>query len=140
MYLVRVRRPIANFGVAVTSRGRGVRVDPRIVRNDDENHLAGYAGLPFDENPYRPIAGRHRLVAGVVLPGPGVYDVVFDTPKGGRPGPFTFRYWQNDTTPPSVRVEEVSRGALQLAIGDRGSGVDPTSLVVRIDGEQRGAR
>ena len=37
-------------------------------------------------------------------------------------------------------MEEVSRGALQLAIGDRGSGVDPTSLVVRIDGEQRGAR
>jgi subtilisin family serine protease len=140
VYRVRVRRPVANFGVAVTSRRRGVRVDPRIVRGDDENRLAGYAALPFDENPYRPSAGRHRLVAGVVLPGAGVYEVVFDTPRGGRPGPFTFRYWQNDTTPPSVRVVGVSRRALQLAVTDRGSGVDPTSLVVRVDSEQRSAR
>jgi hypothetical protein len=71
------------------------------------------------------------------LPGAGLYSVVFDTPKGGRPGPFTFRYWQNDTTPPSVRVTGVSRGAVQLAVSDRGSGVDPTSLVVRVDGATR---
>jgi hypothetical protein len=140
VYRVRLRRPVANLGVAVTSVGRGVRVDPRIVRGDDENRLAGYAALPFDENPYQVSAGRHRPVAGVVLPGAGLYSVVFDTPKGGRPGPFTFRYWQNDTTPPSVRVTGVSRRAVQLAVSDRGSGVDPTSLVVRVDGATRGAR
>ena len=139
VYRVRVRGKIANFGVAVTSRGRGVRVDPRIVRSDDENRLAGYAALPFDENPYRPSAGRHRPVAGVVLPGPGVYDVVFDTPKGGRPGPFTFRFWQNDTTPPTVRVLGARNGTLELGMSDRGSGVDPMSLVVRVDGDQRHA-
>ena len=140
VYRVRLRRPIANFGVAVTSLGRGVRVDPRIVRNDDENRLAGYAGLPFDENPYRSSDGRHRRIAGVVLPGPGVYDIVFDTPKGGRPGPFTFHYWLNDTTPPAARVVGVSRAAVQVAIADRGSGVDPSSLVVRVDGGTRSAR
>jgi hypothetical protein len=140
VYRVRLRRPVANFGVAVTSLGRGVRVDPRIVRDDDENRLAGYAALPFDENPYRSSAGRHRPVAGVVLPGAGVYDVVFDTPKGGRPGPFTFRYWQNDTTPPAIRVLGVSYRVLQLGVTDRGAGVDPASLIVRVDGELRSAR
>jgi subtilisin family serine protease len=140
VYRVRLRRPMANFGVAVTSRGRGVRVDPRIVRGDDENRLAGYAALPFDENPYRPSAGRHRPVAGVVSPAPGVYDVVFDTPKGGRPGPFTFRFWENDTTPPFVRVVGVTRAGVQLSITDGGSGVDPTSLAVRIDGTTRTVR
>ena len=140
VYRVLVRRPVANFGVAVTSAGRGVRVDPRIVRGNDENRLAGYAALPFDENPYRPSAGRHRAVAGVVLPGRGVYEIVFDTPKGGLPGPFTFRYWQNDTTPPSVRLVGVSRSAVRLAITDRGSGVDPTSLTARVDGVSRRAR
>jgi subtilisin family serine protease len=140
VYRVRVRGRIANFGVAVTSVGRGVRVDPRIVRGDDENRLAGYAALPFDENPYRPSDGRHRRIAGVVLPGPGVYEVVFDTPKGGRPGPFTFRFWENDVTPPTVRFLGVRNGTAQLSISDHGSGVDPTSLVIRVDGQQRGAR
>jgi subtilisin family serine protease len=138
VYRVRLRRPVANFGVAVTSLARGTRVEPRIVRGDDENHLAGYAALPFDENPYRQSIGRHRLVAGVVLPRPGVFDIVFDTPHGARAGPFTFRYWQNDVTPPAVHVVGVQNGALEVAVTDAGSGVDPTSLLVRVDrGERR---
>ena len=80
MYRVHIRRRIANFGVAVIARDRGVAVEPRVVRTGDENRLAGYTALPFDQNPYRPGYGRHRLVAGVALPGPGVYDIVFDTP------------------------------------------------------------
>jgi subtilisin family serine protease len=139
VYRVRIRRPVANFGVAVISRSRGVRVEPRIVRGDDENRLAGYAALPFDENPYRASNGRHRLVVGVVRPRPGVYEVVFDTPLRGRAGPFTFRYWQNDVTRPSARVIGVRRGVLEVAVSDRGSGVDPTSLAARVDGEERAA-
>src|SRR5207249_5679914 len=53
VYRVRIRRRLANFGVTVTSVDRGVRVEPRLVRADDENRLAGYPALPFDENPYR---------------------------------------------------------------------------------------
>ncbi len=135
VYRVRIRRRIANFGVAVIARDRGVGVEPRVVRSGDENRLAGYTGLPFDQNPYRNSFGRHRLVAGVVLPGPGVYDVVFDTPRGARSGGFRFRFWQGDVRPPSVRVLGVRNGFLELAVTDGGSGVDPLSLQARIDGD-----
>jgi subtilisin family serine protease len=135
VYRVRIRRRIANFGVAVTQRARGVRVEPRIVRAGDENRLAGYTALPFDENPYRSGYGRHRLVAGVALPAPGVYDVVFDTPGGARSGAFRFRFWQGDIQPPSVRVLGVRGGFLELAVRDAGSGVDPQSFQARIDGD-----
>jgi hypothetical protein len=139
VYRLRIRRPVANFGVAITSLAHGVRVEPRIVRGDDENHLAGYAALPFDENPYRQSVSRHRLVAGVVLPRAGVFDIVFDTPRAGRSGLFTFRYWQNDVRPPAVRVVGVRGGALELTVTDGGSGVDPSSLTVEVDRSERSA-
>jgi hypothetical protein len=119
----------------VIGRDRGVGVEPRVVRSGDENRLAGYTALPFDQNPYRTGFGRHRLVAGVALPGPGVYDVVFDTPRGARSGGFRFRFWQGDVRPPSVRVLGVRKGFLELAVSDSGSGVDPVSLQARIDGD-----
>jgi subtilisin family serine protease len=134
VYRVRVRGRIANFGAAVIARGRGVAVEPRVVRNGDENRLAGYTGLPFDQNPYRTGFGRHRLVVGVVLPGPGVYDIVFDTPRGARSGGFRFRFWRGDVRPPSIRVLGVRNGFLELSVNDSGSGVDPVSLQARIDG------
>jgi hypothetical protein len=134
VYRVHIRRRIANFGVAVIARTRGVVVEPRVVRNGDENRLAGYTALPFDQNPYRPGFGRHRLVAGVALPGLGVYDIVFDTPRGARSGGFRFRFWQGDVRPPSVRVLGVRNGFLELAVRDGGAGVDPVSLQARIDG------
>jgi subtilisin family serine protease len=135
VYRVYVRRQIANFGVAVTSRDRGVRVEPRVVRAGDENRLAGYTALPFDQNPYRATYGRYRLVAGVVLPGPGAYDVVFDTPQGARPGAFRFRFWRGDVSPPVIRALGVRGGAFELAVSDGGSGVDPVSLVAEVDGD-----
>jgi hypothetical protein len=135
VYRIHIRRRIANFGVAVIARNRGVAVEPRVVRAGDENRLTGYTGLPFDQNPYRSSYGRHRLVAGAVLPAPGVYDVVFDTPRGARSGAFRFRFWQGDVRPPSVRVLGVRNRFLELAVTDRGSGVDPQSLQVQIDGD-----
>jgi subtilisin family serine protease len=135
VYRVHIRRPVANFGVAVISRSPGVQVEPRVVRAGDENRLAGYTGLPYDQNPYRSSYGRHRLVAGVALPAPGVYDVVFDTPRGARSGPFRFRFWQGDVQPPSVRMLGVRNQSLELAVNDGGSGVDPLSLEVQIDGK-----
>jgi subtilisin family serine protease len=133
VYRVRIRSAPANFGVAVLSTAPGVRVEPRIVRAGNENRLSGYTALPLDLNPYRPSYGEHRLVAGVVLPGRGAYDVVFDTPRGSRSGRFRFRYWIGDTTPPAVRVIGVRGGFLDLAVSDRGSGVDPRSLSARVD-------
>jgi hypothetical protein len=135
VYRVRIRRRVANFGVAVTSLDRGVRVEPRVVLAGDENRLAGYTALPYDQNPYRGSYGRHRLVAGVVLPPPGLYGVVFDTPRNARAGGFRFRFWSGDVTPPTLRVRGVRGGFLEVAVGDRGSGVDPQSLKVQVDGK-----
>jgi subtilisin family serine protease len=135
VYRVHIRRPTANFGVAVIARNPGVQVEPRVVRGADENRLAGYTALPFDQNPYRSSYGHHRLVAGVALPGPGVYDVVFDTPRGARAGAFRFRFWQGDVQPPSVRVLGVRARFFELAVTDGGSGIDPQSFQARIDGD-----
>jgi Subtilase family len=137
VFRVRIRGLPANFGVAVTRRPAGVRVEPRIVRAGDENRLAGYTALPLDLNPYRQSYGRHRLTAGVLLPGRGLYDIVFDTPRGGRTGPFRFNYWVGDTTPPRMRVLGVRRGTLEISVVDRGSGVDPQSLEARVDSRER---
>jgi subtilisin family serine protease len=136
VYRFHVRARPANFGVAVVSRARGVAVEPRLVRSNDENRLAGETALPVDGNPYRAANGKHRLVVGALSPAPGIYDVVFDTPRRGRPGRFTFRVWQGDTTPPSIRVLGVRGGSLQVAVTDRGAGVDPASLTARINGTE----
>ncbi|HET8892527.1 MAG TPA: S8 family serine peptidase, partial [Gaiellaceae bacterium] len=131
-----LKKPVANFGAVVTSHGNGVRVSPRLVSAADENRLVGYAGMPVDLNPY---AGFNRLVPAVaaILPQPGTFDFVFDTPAGGKPGRFTFRVWVDDTTPPTVRmlVSSVVRGtALRVGVSDGGSGVDGGALQVKVDG------
>ena len=107
-----LQQPVANFGVAVISRSAGVDVEPRLVRDGDENRLVGYTGLPVDLNPYSNF-GRAEPVVGAVLPAPGVYDIVFDTRSGARPGKFTFRFWIGDTTPPSVRLIAKTRRTRQ---------------------------
>jgi subtilisin family serine protease len=143
VFRVTLARPAVNFGVVVTSRGRNVRVEPRIVRAGDERRLTGYAALPFNLNPYLRIFGETVLAAGAILPAAGAYDVVFDSPSAARAGKFSFRYWVNDVTPPALglRARTVKRGsALVLAASDRGSGVDPASLVVRIDGREARGR
>jgi subtilisin family serine protease len=140
VYRVRVRRNAANFGVAVLSRDQGVEVEPRIVRGADENRLAGFTALPQDQNPYRSQFGSGRPVAGVLVPSPGLYDIVFDTPAGGHPGGFRFRYWQNDRTPPAVRVIRATPGRIELAVTDGGAGVDSHSIEARLDGRGIGAR
>jgi subtilisin family serine protease len=133
VYRFRLRRPVANFGVAILSPARGVTVQPRVVRDDDENRVTGYTGVPVDLNPYRSSVGTERPVAGVVLPKPDTYDIVFDSPARSARGPFTFRFWINDTTPPSVHVLSASHGVIRLAVRDNGAGVDPRSLHATID-------
>ena len=115
------------------------RPSPRVVAAGNENRLTGNAGLPLVINPYLDSFGTSRPVAGAIRPGPGTYDVVFETPAAPPPGAgaYTFRYWVNDVTPPSVRLlaRIVKPGAkLRLAVTDAGSGVDPQSLVATVDG------
>jgi hypothetical protein len=134
-YRLRITGRPANFGAVVLS-GRAI---PHVVFDGSEDHLAGYAGLPIDLNPYRSQYGATIPVAGAVLPAPGTYDLVFDTRSAAAVGPFTFRWWVNDVTPPRVRILS-TRGAITLSATDTGSGVDPSSLVVKLDGQTHAAR
>jgi subtilisin family serine protease len=133
VFRVTVSKPVANFGVVVLS---GARVSPRVVVAGDENRLVGVTGLPVAINPYIDSYGEARPVAGAIRPGPGGYDIVFDTPAGPAAG-FTYRFWIDDVTPPTVRLlspKAKQGGTLTLAVADSGAGVDPRSLTAKIDG------
>ncbi len=134
VYRVRLTRLAANFGVVITKRDPGVGVEPRIVQGDDQNRLAGYTALPLDLNPYRGQYGDHRLIAGVVLPTPGSYDVVFDSPAGARPGAFSFRFWVGDATPPRIRLVGTRGASAVFSVTDTGAGADPGAFNATVDG------
>jgi subtilisin family serine protease len=137
VFRVRLRKPVANFGVVLLSHGRGVRVQGRVTRAGDENRLTGYAALPLNLNPYLPHLDERSPAVGAVRPDAGSYDVVFDTASRASAGRFTFRFWVGDTKPPSIRLltRRVREGsAVALRITDRGSGVDPSGLHATLDG------
>jgi subtilisin family serine protease len=131
-----LKKNVANFGVAVVSHANGVTVQPRLVAAGDENRLQGFSALPVDINPYRGY-GRVVPAVGAVLPKPGAYDIVFDTPAGRKPGAFTFRFWINDSTRPTIRLLPVRNRAIRLAVADKGSGIDRGALEVKVDGKLR---
>jgi subtilisin family serine protease len=142
VFRVRIRGTVANFGVVVTGEDPRVDVTPRIVQAGDENRLLGYRALPIDVNPYLDTYGAGIPAAGAVTPAAGVYDLVFDTSPRSKPGPFTFRLWVNDTSPPTVKLltrTAKPRGTLTLAVTDTGSGVSPTTIDAEVDGQQAGA-
>jgi subtilisin family serine protease len=135
-FLFLLERPVANFGVAVVSTGRGVDVEPRIVRGADENRLLGPPALPYVVNPYLASIFRRVRAAAALLPAPGDYTIVFDTPRGGKPGAFSFRFWIDDVSPPVAElVSRTARGGRILArLRDTGSGIDPHEIAFSIDG------
>jgi subtilisin family serine protease len=138
VFRVRLGRSVANFGVAVTG-GAGL-IQPRVVRAGNENQLLGEIALPLNSNPYLPGFQLPSRAAGAALPGPGDYDVVFDSQAASGAGPFTFRFWIGDTTPPRTRLVSARGGVLRIRAQDTGSGVDPTSIRLSIDGRVREAR
>ncbi|MGE5689431.1 MAG: S8 family peptidase [Pseudomonadota bacterium] len=143
VFRVRITRPVANFGVAIVSRGPGVRVQPRVVRAGDEATQVGFTSLPLNLNPYVAEFGQQTPVSGAVLPAPGAYDVVFDSATAAGAGAFAFRFWIGDTAPPRVRLlTRVVRpgGTVVAAVADTASGVDPRSVHVTVDGRARRAR
>jgi hypothetical protein len=142
VYTVRIVKPVANLGVAVTSHAPGSRVEPRVVAGLDENRLTGYAALPVNSNPYLDEFRELVPAAGALSPIPGTYALVFDSATRAGAGRFTFRYWVNDITAPTLRLRTavVSRGGpVQVGATDTGAGVYPESIVARIDGERRRA-
>ena len=137
VFRVRVAGRVANFGVVVTQQGPGSRVEPRIVADGDENRLTGYPALPVNLNPYVDEFGGATPVAGAIGPRPGTYHVVFDSPSAAGAGPFRFRFWSNDVTPPTAAL--VSRTVrsgrpLEIRVRDAGAGVDPKSIEATVGG------
>jgi subtilisin family serine protease len=135
VFELKLKRPVANVGAVITGRAGGVSVVPRMVVGRDENRLTGYAALPVDLNPYADF-GRPVSTVAAILPSAGTYDFVFDTPAGRKPGAFTFHVWVNDVTPPTVKLltPSVPGGAtIKLGVTDAGSGVDPKSIVLKVD-------
>jgi subtilisin family serine protease len=133
-----LNRPVANFGVVVTRRGKGVRVEPRVVAAGDENRLTGYAALPLYLNPYLASFGEPVLAAGALRPRPGTYDVVFDSRNAAGAGEFAFRFWVDDTRPPVttlVRARVRRSAPLLVRVSDAGAGVDPHTASATIDGK-----
>jgi subtilisin family serine protease len=133
VYSVHITQPVANFGVAVLS-GSAV---PQIVFAGDEDHLVGFSAVPGNINPYLSSYGQWRPVAAAVLPAPGYYDIVFDTRSASVAGPFTFRYWLNDTTPPRIKLVSATATGITVSLTDSGSGVDPESISVSLNGTAR---
>jgi subtilisin family serine protease len=137
VFRFRLQQRVANFGIVIVGHPRGIRVSPRLVADDDENRVVGYTGIPSSLNPYQGYYHAEPVV-GAVLPDPGVYDFVFDTPTGAKPGAFTFRFWVDDTTPPSIRIlghaHRIGR-PIRVAVRDSGSGVDPSSLHASVGGK-----
>jgi hypothetical protein len=139
VYRIKLSKRVANFGVVVVRRGRGSRVEPRVVAKLDENRLTGLAGLPVARNPYLQEFIAPVPVAGALSPEPGEYAVVFDSADGTGAGSFTFRYWVDDMTPPTLRLRarSVVRGRpVLVAATDTGSGVYPDSVNTTIDGSR----
>ena len=131
VYRLKLTTRPANFGVVVLKG----HVTPHVTYAGDEDHLVGYTGLPVDLNPYRKSYGDPRPIAGAVRPGPGAYNVVFDTTSASVAGPFTFRFWINDTTPPRLRRLPTTGNDVAIAATDAGSGVDPQSIEATLDGK-----
>jgi subtilisin family serine protease len=139
VFRVRLAGPVANLGAAVVGQARGVRVEPRIAVAGDEDRLLGYAALPLSLNPRLGDFMQPRPIAAAMSPPAGEYDVVFDTPSGGRPGPFRFRLWIDDTRPPTLRVLAASvrrSRPVRIAATDGGSGVDPRTVRAEVAGRR----
>jgi minor extracellular serine protease Vpr len=139
LYYVHVNQPAANVGVAVVGSSRGALVEPWFLGSRDENDVQGFAGTPVDANLLTPDYRLDVGVAGVVFPRQKRYYVAVDSGRdiftgGPLAGAYVLRSWINDVTPPRLKVltTRVTAGRPMLAtrVTDRGSGVDPLSLVI----------
>ena len=139
LYTVHISQPVANVGAAVVAASPGSRPEPWFLGSQDENDVQGYTGTPVDANlltlDYRLDIGA----AGVIFPRSKRYYVAVDSGSDiftGRSlaGRYVLRSWINDVTPPRLKIltRRVAAGRPLLAarVTDRGSGVDPLSLVI----------
>ena len=139
LFEVRLRKRVMNFGVAVMTQSGGSLIDPFVLGAKDENSVQGYVGTPVNINGLTPGYQLPIGAAGAQFALPGRYYVAVDSGRnpftGARlAGTWRLRSWTNDLRRPTIRVltKRVASGrpTIALQILDRGSGVDPFSLVL----------
>ncbi len=148
LYYVDVNEPIVNLGVSVLASSAGSLIDPFVLGSKDENDVQGYAGIPTDVNALTYDANFDIGAAGVQFPRLQRFYVAVDSrtdPFTGQSqkGKYLLNAWENDLTPPFVRVltTKVSAGRPLLVAQavDLQSGVDPLSLVINYNNVLIGA-
>ncbi|MDP8911529.1 MAG: S8 family serine peptidase, partial [Actinomycetota bacterium] len=139
LYVTQVNRPVVNLGVSVISASENALIHPWVLGSRNENDVQGAAGTPVNVNP---LMFDYRLdvgAAATVFPRQQQFFVSVDSGQdpftgqslGGR---YLLRSWVNDLRPPKVRLLSTrvaaGRPLLLARAVDRGSGVDPYSLVI----------
>jgi minor extracellular serine protease Vpr len=139
LYSIHIDRPVANVGAAVIASSPGSAPEPWFLGSPDENDVQGYSGTPVDANLLTPDYRLDIGAAGTLFPRQKKYYVMLDSGTDiftGRSlaGRYLLRSWVNDVTPPRLQIltRRVTAGRPMLAarVTDRGSGVDPLSLVL----------
>jgi subtilisin family serine protease len=148
LYYIDVNEPIVNLGVSVLAAGPGALIDPFVLGSKDENDVQGYAGIPTDVNALTYDANVDVGAAGVQFPRLQRFYVSVDSradafTNRSQKGKYLLNAWENDLTPPLVRVltTRVSAGRPLLVAQavDLQSGVDPLSLVINYNNALVGA-
>jgi subtilisin family serine protease len=148
LYYTDVNEPIVNFGVSVLGASAGALIDPFVLGSKDENDVQGYAGIPTDVNALTFDANVDVGAAGVQFPRLQRFYVAVDSradpfTNKSQKGQYLLNAWENDLTPPSVRILTTritaGRPLIVAAAADLQSGVDPLSLVINYDNALVGA-
>jgi minor extracellular serine protease Vpr len=139
VFSVHVNGHDANVGAAVVASGLGSLVEPWFLGSLNEDDVQGYPGTPLNVNGLTFEYEFDNGAAGVAFPPEGRYFVAVDSradPFTDEPlrGPYILHFWRNDVRPPKLHMltGRVSAGRPLIAgiVTDRGSGVDPLSLVI----------
>jgi minor extracellular serine protease Vpr len=139
VYTVHVNGHSANVGAAVVASSLGALVEPWFLGSLNEDDVQGYPGTPLNVNGLTFEYEFDNGATGVAFPSEGRYFVAVDSradPFTDQPlrGQYLLHFWRNDVTPPRLHFltgrVNAGRPVLAAIVTDRGSGVDPLSLVI----------
>ena len=128
---------VANVGVRITRQPKGVSVTPRIVYAGDENRLGGVPSLPIDVNPLpRTRTASCARLSRQTGPRRGL------RPRLRYPLAIRCRAFlvpamdRRQDTSARQALTPTAEGPVVLSVADGGSGIDPRSVIVAIDGQR----
>ena len=148
LYVTSISRPVINLGVAVESSSPGSLIHPWFLGSPNERDVQGYAGTPVNVNELMFDFHFDVGAAGASFPNIQRFYVSVDSgwdqfTKRPLPGRYILRSWVNDLRRPRIRLltrrVAAGRPTIVARVTDRGSGVDPLSLVIAYRGVLVGA-